>query len=265
MYWDDAIEKRQPAAFDKDTNSTTSVDTPLGFAEQGGDIVGNSWLGRYLGLPRNASQEEITKEWDRRISSVCKPCWELKYCPYGPLVEQFPLPPLLREQARQHYEYVKQSLATGRLGDGRMITADLRKQFEQEVAAFREEDYPIELSQGEREASCSVFGHFCPVFFVNEPFTETGETRRIGRYIPFATKVRVARRDNYTCQICGRHLRDDEIEFDHIIPISKGGSSEEGNLRLTCRDCNRRKGQTVGFPKNRGRLAKGLSKQQPKD
>jgi hypothetical protein len=25
--------------------------------------------------------------------SVCKPCWELKYCPYGPHVEQFPLHP----------------------------------------------------------------------------------------------------------------------------------------------------------------------------
>ncbi|MFL6351651.1 MAG: hypothetical protein ACJ74Z_07350 [Bryobacteraceae bacterium] len=29
--------------------------------------------------------------WDRRVKAVCKPCWELKYCPYGPLVEQFPL------------------------------------------------------------------------------------------------------------------------------------------------------------------------------
>jgi hypothetical protein len=24
---------------------------------------------------------------------VCKPCWEVKYCPYGPRVEQFPLDP----------------------------------------------------------------------------------------------------------------------------------------------------------------------------
>jgi len=31
-------------------------------------------------------------DWDRRIQAVCKPCWELKYCPYGPLVEEFPLP-----------------------------------------------------------------------------------------------------------------------------------------------------------------------------
>src|SRR5688572_25412158 len=29
--------------------------------------------------------------WSRRIKAVCKPCWELKYCPYGPLVEEFPL------------------------------------------------------------------------------------------------------------------------------------------------------------------------------
>ncbi len=50
LYWGDATEKRQPAAFDKDRNSTTSVDTPLGFAEQGGDIVGNSWLGVNAGV-----------------------------------------------------------------------------------------------------------------------------------------------------------------------------------------------------------------------
>ncbi len=29
--------------------------------------------------------------WEKRIKAVCKPCWELKYCPYGPLVEEFPL------------------------------------------------------------------------------------------------------------------------------------------------------------------------------
>lgn len=29
--------------------------------------------------------------WQRRVKAVCKPCWELKYCPYGPVVEEFPL------------------------------------------------------------------------------------------------------------------------------------------------------------------------------
>jgi len=30
-------------------------------------------------------------DWKRRVKAVCKPCWELKYCPYGPVVEEFPL------------------------------------------------------------------------------------------------------------------------------------------------------------------------------
>ena len=30
--------------------------------------------------------------WNLRVKAVCKPCWELKYCPYGPIVEEFPLP-----------------------------------------------------------------------------------------------------------------------------------------------------------------------------
>jgi 5-methylcytosine-specific restriction endonuclease McrA len=84
-------------------------------------------------------------------------------------------------------------------------------------------------------------GHICPVVFVGESITETTETRRRGRYIPFQTKMRVVRRDNYTCQRCGKHLQDNEVEFDHIIPHAKGGSCEEHNIRLTCYDCNRNK------------------------
>ena len=63
------------------------------------------------------------------------------------------------------------------------------------------------------------------------------------------------RRDNNQCQACGKILRDDEIEFDHIIPVARGGSSEEWNLRVTCFDCNRTKSakhkpQPSGLPVN---------------
>src|SRR5688572_27623353 len=27
-----------------------------------------------------------------KVPEVCKPCWELKYCPYGVIVEMMPLP-----------------------------------------------------------------------------------------------------------------------------------------------------------------------------
>ena len=57
--------------------------------------------------------------------------------------------------------------------------------------------------------------------------------------------LRVVRRDNQTCQICGRILKEDEIQIDHIIPFSKGGPTEESNLRVLCVDCNRKRGASV--------------------
>jgi hypothetical protein len=35
------------------------------------------------------------------------------------------------------------------------------------------------------------------------------------------------------------------LEIDHIIPISRGGSSEEENLTLSCPNCNGRKGDRI--------------------
>ena len=97
------------------------------------------------------------------------------------------------------------------------------------------------------EMSCLIYGHFCPVFLVNEPFTETSDTRRVGRHIPTKLKMRIARRDNYTCQVCGKNLKDDELEFDHSIPVSLGGSSEEHNIRLICSNCNRQKSNKLNL------------------
>jgi len=193
----------------------------------------------FLGFAPDTDDEIVRKDWDERTKQVCKPCWELKYCPYGSLVEQFPLPPLTRAEAIKHNEFLKEQLAKGVYDELR------RKILEQQVKDFNPDDHLEEISQEELERSCTVFGHMCPVFFVNEPFTETEKRRTIGSYVPFKTKIRVARRDNYTCQICGKHLKDNEIEFDHIIPVSKGGSSEEHNIQLTCFDCNRDKSDQV--------------------
>jgi 5-methylcytosine-specific restriction endonuclease McrA len=71
--------------------------------------------------------------------------------------------------------------------------------------------------------------------------------RKVSRHIPREVMIRVVRRDNSACQACGRHLLDNEIQFDHIIPISKGGPSNESNLRTICSDCNIMKSDNAEF------------------
>ena len=49
----------------------------------------------------------------------------------------------------------------------------------------------------------------------------------------------VLKRDGFRCQICGRTAQDGvKLHVDHIIPVSKGGKTEMGNLRTLCSDCN---------------------------
>jgi len=126
--------------------------------------------------------------WSKRVKAACKPCWEIKYCPYGPLVEQLPL----------------------------KLKPD--------------------------DKSCRIFGHDCPVFFVAEPLTETKELRNISRSIPRNVQFKVLKRENQICSECGQSVRDEDVEFDHIIPWSKGGCSDEHNVRLLCKTCNRQRG-----------------------
>ena len=59
-------------------------------------------------------------------------------------------------------------------------------------------------------------------------------------------RKRIMERDNYTCQICGKYMPDRiGLQIDHIIPVSKGWKSDEGNLQVLCSRCNARKGNKI--------------------
>lgn len=61
------------------------------------------------------------------------------------------------------------------------------------------------------------------------------------RNISKGTRFEVFQRDNHTCQYCGRKPPDVELEIDHLIPVSKGGTDDFENLVTSCLDCNRGK------------------------
>jgi hypothetical protein len=64
-----------------------------------------------------------------------------------------------------------------------------------------------------------------------------GERNR--RLIPQAVKIAVTVRDGGRCRRCGSA---EELHFDHVIPVSRGGANTVANIQLLCAPCNRTKG-----------------------
>lgn len=58
-------------------------------------------------------------------------------------------------------------------------------------------------------------------------------------------RFKIFKRDNFTCQYCGRKAPSVILELDHIRPISKGGDKRESNLITACFECNRGKKDTL--------------------
>ena len=56
------------------------------------------------------------------------------------------------------------------------------------------------------------------------------------------SRFNVFARDKHTCQYCGRRLPRSELNLDHVVPRSKGGSSSWDNVVCSCFACNRKKG-----------------------
>lgn len=68
-----------------------------------------------------------------------------------------------------------------------------------------------------------------------------GNIRKVNNYRNMFIKHNKGVFGFYMCRRCHRIINIYELEVDHIIPKSKGGSDDLYNLQPMCRRCNRSK------------------------
>ena len=56
------------------------------------------------------------------------------------------------------------------------------------------------------------------------------------------SRINVFTRDGFRCQYCGVRRAMRELNYDHVVPRSRGGRTVWENIVTSCYDCNDRKG-----------------------
>lgn len=69
----------------------------------------------------------------------------------------------------------------------------------------------------------------------------------------------------YKCVKCGRSFRKGDMDIDHIIPKSMGGSNSRENLQCICKHCNRSKQADMSETEMDLRRRKSELRQQDKE
>ena len=79
---------------------------------------------------------------------------------------------------------------------------------------------------------------------LRQKFSVAGKEEKEGRRpaVPEEVRIAVWRRDNGKCAKCESR---EKLEYDHIIPLSKGGSNTVRNIELLCEKCNREKSHNI--------------------
>ena len=97
---------------------------------------------------------------------------------------------------------------------------------------------PLKLEQLIGATDSVDLGAFADFVAFSEVEETKYEDRSAKRRIPDPVRAKVLLRDGARCRRCRSAVN---LEVDHIVPVSRGGRTEEANLQTLCRRCNRRK------------------------
>ncbi len=70
---------------------------------------------------------------------------------------------------------------------------------------------------------------------------KTYKVRRKGWEVGEVDYVTILMRDGFVCHICGLDVEPDDVHFDHVIPLSRGGAHSNDNIHIAHSQCNIRK------------------------
>lgn len=102
-----------------------------------------------------------------------------------------------------------------------------------------------ELYADNRVRIADIFDYVMEAIELPVRFKDVSTTianREKGKSIPAQLRAKVLARDGYRCKMCGASAEDTALHVDHVIPVARGGITEERNLQTLCRTCNLGKG-----------------------
>ena len=103
---------------------------------------------------------------------------------------------------------------------------------------------PYKRIWGSVKGACNAIAEYHNGKISKEKLMNGSDTGNKRVTIPLSVRWMVLKRDNYTCQSCGQspaRNNEVELEIDHILPVSQGGTNQIDNLRTLCKKCNQGK------------------------
>jgi 5-methylcytosine-specific restriction endonuclease McrA len=55
-------------------------------------------------------------------------------------------------------------------------------------------------------------------------------------------RKKIVKKKGNLCCFCRKSMKKSETTLEHVVPISKGGTNAQRNLKLSCSGCNNQRG-----------------------
>lgn len=106
---------------------------------------------------------------------------------------------------------------------------------------FRISAVPYRRQWGSLRKACALLARFKREEISEQQLLGGVASKQPRVALPLKIRWDVLKRDDYRCLKCGARPPDVELEVDHIVPVSGGGTNDLANLRTLCRPCNQGK------------------------